>query len=220
MTESNRYEPGRYRVEVCGASLGKAANGTPQIELGLSIVGRYDGDGNLYDATGPERTCYMTVNDNTMGTADKPGWVWQTLLDLGFCGASLADLASCVGAARNAECKIEEHQGRNIEKWSVYRRRGASAMRPVEGQEARALDSKYASLLRTAKAKPHEADGHAPRSDGPGQSSPAAPPAPRQPSPAAKPSPAHGPNGTVRDAYDADDFLQHTLKMKSEDIPF
>jgi hypothetical protein len=144
------YEPGRYRVEIIGASLGESKGGQPQIELGMEIQGMYDGP-QFVELRGPGRTCYLSITEKTMGTASEPGWVWQTLVDLGFKGPSLTDLAPLVGAVRDAEMKVEDYNGQQSEKWNVYRRWGTQAQRPVEGQKARQLDAKFRGLLTLVK---------------------------------------------------------------------
>lgn len=145
------WEPGRYRVKIVGACLGESkSSGTPQVEIGIQVEGLYT-NGTLHRADGPDRTVYLSLTEGTLGSASEPGWVWQTLTDLGFVGPTFADLQPLVGQVRDAQMETQEYNGSSQEKWSIYRRRGSTAMRPAEPKTVRQLGAKFGGLLKTVK---------------------------------------------------------------------
>lgn len=152
---SSFYEPGRYRVKVVAASLGESQGGTPQVELGIQILGRYDmTDGRYLPCDGPDQTVYLSMTENTMGTPANPGWVMQTLTDLGFKGNTFADLAPLVGQVRDGEMKMDEWEGRSFPKWSIYRARGSQPLRPLDRSKSRQLDTRFGNLLKAMRHEP------------------------------------------------------------------
>ena len=100
-----------------------------------------------------------------MGTADRPGWVADTLKYLGFQG----DFANLERDVKDKEvevyCKYESNQkGVQVEKWNVSRPR---TPKPAARQEVRKLNTQFAGLFKgsalpTAAAKP-SANGKADR---------------------------------------------------------
>lgn len=149
---STQYQPGRYRLKTLGAALGESKGGTPQIELGVEVLGFYVPDGSFVEGGG-DRTIYLALTDGTLGTPDSPGWVYQQLLDLGWEGRSFVELGPLAGHVRDGECKHEAYEGKVAEKWSLFRRRGAEAQRPIQDRSLRQLNSKFAGLLKLGKAK-------------------------------------------------------------------
>ncbi len=193
---SNFYTPGRYRLRVIGAALGESKNGTPQIELGVEVLAYLDPAENQFiTTTGPERTIYLSLTAGTLGTPSNPGWVWQTLLDLGFNGTSFGDLDALAGQVRDGEMRLEDWEGGKAEKWTIYRRRAGTAQRPIAQAGVRSLNARFADLLKAAK----------PTTPPPAAPKPA--PTPQPPRPAA-PAPR---NGQHHDGYH---------DAGTEDIPF
>jgi hypothetical protein len=192
------YPAGRYRVRIISAALGESnpkADGTttPQIEVGIEILGLYD-QGELRQLAGPPRTIFLSLTDATLGTSTAPGWVWQTLIDLGFAGKSFAELAPLVGKDRDGECRHDDFTGEAKEKWSIYRQ-ARGAQRPAEQKTIRSIDSKFKDLLRTA-ARPGPAVAPAAPTAPPGPTNNRRP-APRPPTPPPEPEPDDQPNDPI-----------------------
>src|SRR4051794_25596747 len=102
------YEAGRYRVRITGAALGESqprqdGSTTPQIEISVEVIGCYPTGAGLQPLTGPARSVYLSLTEACLGSASNPGWVAQTLADLGFVGPGFNDLAPLVGKERDAE---------------------------------------------------------------------------------------------------------------------
>lgn len=167
------YEPGRYRLKIVGADLGEAENGTPHIELYLEVLGRYEGQ-QLQAVTGPGRTAFLSITDVTIGTLNNPGWVAQTLTDLGFDWSfgrfdHYPAYQRLLGQERDGECKHEEWNGEYREKWGVYRN-SRSPLKPASAETGKALNAKFGPLMkqlakRTGSAPPapqRPANGRAP----------------------------------------------------------
>jgi hypothetical protein len=154
---STHYLPGRYRVRITTACLGESSKGTPQLEIGIEILGYHDpAEGTYHEsANGPERMVYIALTEGTLGTPQSPGWAYQQLLDLGWQGQSFAALEPLVGQVRDAECKHEAWDDKVSEKWSIYRRRGNTPLRPIQDRNLRDLNKRFSGLLKAgARATP------------------------------------------------------------------
>lgn len=145
------YEAGRYKLKVVGAALGESSGGTPQVEVGIEVQGYYDSQVGYMTVQGPQQIVYLALTEGTLGTPAQPGWVWQTLKDLGFQGPSFSDLQPLVGQVRDGELRYEEYDGKERGKWSIYRARGSEPMRPLDRKATRAVDTKFGSLLKLMK---------------------------------------------------------------------
>ena len=119
-----------------------------QVILELELLASIGRDGQEYE---PEASrfppkIYLAVTDATMGTADRPGWVADTLKYLGFQG----DFANLERDVKDKEvevyCKYESNQkGQQVEKWNVSRPRTA---KPAARQEVRKLNTQFAGLFK------------------------------------------------------------------------
>jgi hypothetical protein len=173
------YEVGRYRVRIISAALGESAgSGTPQVEVGISVIGAFVQGQGLVKVEGPDRTVYLSLTEATLGTPAEPGWVWQLLTYLGFKGPSFGDLSPLVGREEDAQCEHSEYNGQTSEKWSIWRKR-TGPLNPIERQKARQLDSRFSALLRGNKERPAQAT--APRPEANGQAEGPEEPAPEKP---------------------------------------
>jgi hypothetical protein len=176
------YEEGRYRVRVAGQALdagGKPKEGggatAPSVLLIVRPVGFYDAEGDLISEDFQyDRTIYMQLTDSTIGTADKAGWVLQTLQYLGFDRDSFGALDpdveghfSFVGLECDAICKHDTYGGKTREKWSVHRPGNGGqgpAVTRMEKKAVRALDAKFGKVLKAAvKAKPEATAQESPK---------------------------------------------------------
>jgi hypothetical protein len=146
------YEPGRYRVEIVNAALGESKDkATPQVEVTILPKGVYAGGGQLLDCAEQARIVYLALTEATLGTTANPGWVMKTLTAFGFVGPSFNDLQPLIGKVADAQCVIEDFNGEQREKWSLWRPFGQAPQRPAEKKTIRSLDAKYAALLKTAR---------------------------------------------------------------------
>lgn len=146
------YPAGRYRLKTLGAALGESKSGNPQIEINVEILGYHDPEGGFRECSG-DRTVYLSLTDATLGTPSDPGWVYQTLLDLGWDGRSFVELDSLAGHVRDGDCKHDEWDGKTVEKWGIYRRRIAQPQRPAQNQTVRQLNARFSGLLKAAAAQ-------------------------------------------------------------------
>jgi hypothetical protein len=167
-------------VRVADAQLGEAKSGAAQVVLGVEVLSYFDeAEQQWYESSGPGRAVYLTLTDATLGTPAQPGWVWLTLRDLGFVGPSFADLGPLIGQERDASMKLEtNNEGKEVERWNVFRRGGAKVEKPVQAAGVAALNRKFAALLRTGQ----QAQG-APQARPAQQQKPAPRPAPLPPRP-------------------------------------
>lgn len=157
---SYAYVPGRYSIKIIRADLGLSGNGVPQVELLTQPLCRLVGE-SRDDVDGPPRYVYLRLTSGTLGTPDKPGWVWNLLQDLGFVGPSFADLEPIMGQVRDGEMRIETWRGTDNkpltkEAWTLY-----AAPKPVIKPEAKEklpeLNAKFADLLKMAGGKGKDA---------------------------------------------------------------
>lgn len=153
-----RMHPGNYRAEILAATLGAAKSGNPQIEFIVRVLGYYDAQHNYYSfddepvpTAGTERRIYLTLTEKTLGTEHQPGWVWTTLVELGFVGPSFADLGPLVGQVRNVECEHEASQepGSVRERWRFRLHDSAKPMQAADAGLTQRLDDRFAGLLQS-----------------------------------------------------------------------
>lgn len=151
------YDQGRYWCRITDQALSESKEKkTPCLALTFQVLGRVneaDPDGELERCLNYERTCYIYLTEKTMEFAV------ETLKVLGFDKPSLKYLdLSVTGACdlRNSEvvmkCGIEDYQGKSMERWSVYRERGAMEHAPLEKTKLRQLDALFGKSLKAAAA--------------------------------------------------------------------
>ncbi len=157
------YQPGKYRLKIVAAALGETKGGRPQIGLTCAVLsGRDKESGEAFELVDPpNRTVYLALTDGTLGTPEQPGWVWQTLLDLGFQGPSFSDLTPLVGQVRDGEMKVEPYEGKPQERWELYRQ--GSAVKPASVQVAKSVDTQFSRLLKGAAAGAKNGSAPAPQ---------------------------------------------------------
>ncbi len=149
---SFNYAPGKYRLKIVAAALGETNGGKPQIGLTCAVLDGRDVNGEPFELVDPpNRTVYLTLTEATLGTPEQPGWVWETLLDLGFVGPSFSDLKPLVGQVRDGKMHVETHEGKTREKWELYRQ--GSAMKPAAPQVVKSVDTQFSRLLKGASGK-------------------------------------------------------------------
>lgn len=156
------YDAGRYRGKIFKTEIGQNKNGNTQVVVTFKLTGIYTPAGELAKMDFPyNRAVYLVLTDATVGTPDKPGWVMQSLRHLGFNGTSFAQLDpespqywNPVDNESDLICKHDEYEGKEREKWEVYRGQGntASAGKPVQSKDLRALDAKFGKLLQATAA--------------------------------------------------------------------
>ena len=147
---------GRYRARIGLAKLVKSKSGNMQIRMSLEILGRYSNDGQQLHPCSHEGqyapSMYLTITDQTMGSADQPGWLYDTLTHMGFNG-DFASLAIVEGYEGDFVCKHEaDLKGQFRESWSLQRPRSEGP--DVDKSEIRQLNTRYSRLFKRAPAAP------------------------------------------------------------------
>jgi len=157
MARGPYYEPGRYWGTITSQQLGESSNGNPQFILRFEVLGKInlaDPEGELVAVTqNLERTIYRAITDNSID------WILQDLEQLGFTGASFAELdpgnevfQDFSGQEIPIRCEHDTYQGTVREKWSIGV--APSAAKPLEPKAIRQLDSMFGKALRALpKAK-------------------------------------------------------------------
>lgn len=157
------YTPGRYRVRIVGQTLAENKKGNPELQLKVQPIGYYEqNEYHEHDFPYP-RTVYLTLTEGTIGTADKPGWIMELLRFLGFDGSSFGqldpeakDAVSFIGQEQDAICAVGDYDGKEREKWSIYRGGSGGDAKPMEKKGIKALDSKFKALLKARDKKAKE----------------------------------------------------------------
>ena len=117
------YAEGNYTCRITNQQVTEANSGTVQLELEIHPIKAGDEPitGNPF-----RRTIYLPLTPKTIGTKDDPGWVTNTLRDLGFQGDDFTALQpdddghqSFVGKEVQCYCKHEEYNEQPREKWSL-----------------------------------------------------------------------------------------------------
>src|SRR5262245_62339823 len=149
------YEEGRYRVRVTAAALGEALSGNAQVELVIEVLGKYEGmDFQPYNAeVNPSRRVFLTLTEETLGKTSEPGWVAQSMADLGFVGLGFGDehLQVMVGQVRDAQCAHDEFEGKAREKWQLWRKLKKEPLHPAQAGTAKRLNMKFADVLKSMR---------------------------------------------------------------------
>jgi hypothetical protein len=157
------FDEGKYRVRIENQAISegkKREDGTesnPSIELQIMPIGKYEQNEleSVYAQYG--RTIFLPLSEGTIGTAENPGWVLLTLRYLGWKGESFAELDpsnspchSFVGVECDAICQHDEYQGKQKEKWSIFRPRqqGEGYGKPIDKKGLKTLDAKFQKALR------------------------------------------------------------------------
>jgi len=201
-TVTRYYDQGRYKLKVIGAALGESSGGNPQVEIGIEILGFADPQEGYVTVQGPQQTVYLSLTEGTLGTPQNPGWVWQTLKDLGFIGPSFSDLQPLIGQVRDGELKYETWEGVDRGKWTIYRARGSEPMRPMDRSAVRKVDAKFGSLLKLMKG------------------SELPPPSKQEPEAAPGPTPKPQRKGRVRETVPTEERPPIPGVEPGDDIPF
>lgn len=158
------YTPGRYRVRIVGQVLAENKKGNPELQLKIQPIGYYEQSEYVEHDFPYPRTVYLTLTEGTIGTPDKPGWIMELLRFMGFEGSSFGqldpeakDAVSFVGHEHDAICAVGDYEGREREKWSIYRGGSGEAAKPMEKKGIKALDAKFKALLKPKGKKEKDA---------------------------------------------------------------
>lgn len=139
---SDLMPEGQYQGDVIGAEFGQTSNGNLQMAVKFNI------------AEGVNRTVYLTMNENTMGTNDegKPR-ICQSQLDaLGYNGDDPPTFANPNGV--QLYMKHDEWNGKRKEKWNVSS--GGTPMTPASPDQINRFKSQWRAL-KGAGPKPASA---------------------------------------------------------------
>jgi hypothetical protein len=217
---ATHFEEGLYRCEIINQALvdgeqrSPSKTTAPSVQITIKPIGFYDSEGEYTEHDfGWDRTIYLYLTEDTVGKdASKPGWVFETLRFLGFNAASFGLLdpsvegaCSFIGKQIDCLCRHEAYQGKNREKWSVFRPKEKKDLAPAQTKTIRTLDAMFGKLLKT-----HSTPCQAPTAPTP-TAPPVSPPA----------SNGHKKKNPVADALNAVKAADATPPgPRPEDIPF
>lgn len=160
------YEEGLYKVQIQAANITKAKSGNDQIELDLTLLGYFRDTQGGTKRLEPAKTTsrfppriYLTITEKTMGNAQSPGWVAQTLQFMGFDGDfnNIHQLSNWAGEALNLH--KENLQGDLVDNWNISRPAGDRTVEKADKKELRALNTRYGKFFKvngTPKPKQEE----------------------------------------------------------------
>jgi hypothetical protein len=158
------YDQGRYECRIVNQVLTENAKGNPELQLTVLPLRKFSGQEAEDLSDDYTRTIYLTMTDATMGTAQQPGWVYETLLFLGFNGGSFAQLdldsdhaISFIDKLIQCTCQHDTYNGREREKWTIRRGDAATQAKPMAKKEIKSLDSRFKQLLKAASQTPQPA---------------------------------------------------------------
>jgi hypothetical protein len=227
------FDEGLYKCRITQQALvdgEKKSDGketAPSVQITVLPIGFYDSQGNYQEHDfGWERTIYLYLTPETVGTDPaKPGWVLETLRYLGFNGASFALLdptteAGCDFRDKEVDClcRHDEYQGKQREKWSIFRPREKKEYTPPAPKVVRTLDAKFGKLLKSS-APPPSHNGHNGTPAAPPTQQVATPAAGGQPEAAKKPTPEKGPKRNGRKSNGAAEAIAAAQAAMIDNTP-
>lgn len=157
-----KFEKGRYRIEIIGQTLTKNKNNNPEFQINFKFLGYYDANKELVESTCDDanRTVFLVLTPQTIGTPQSPGWVLSLLRELGFEGTSFAQLSldhedafSLVGKQLDANCDLDMYQNKLREKWYLQTGKGRPLAQPMNKQDLKSLSGLDSVLKGSATAK-------------------------------------------------------------------
>jgi hypothetical protein len=154
---STTYTTGKYQAEILDQGFEESSTKhTPYFFLQLRILGRYDAQDELQECPMYERT-YQQYLANDTGVGILKG-------DLKALGIDVTDLTqldpgcpkfiNLVGRRIDVLCKPETYQGRQRERWSIYRSR-----KKLNQDSVRALNDRFGHLLRDGNGQANPTPG-------------------------------------------------------------
>jgi hypothetical protein len=150
---STTYTAGKYQAEVLDQGFTESASkGTPGFYLQLKILGRYDAAGVVQPCPQYERTYtqYLSSEIGVNILKDDLKALGVQVTELTRLDPEVPGHESLVGRTIDVECKIESYNGKQMERWSIPRRKQAKLSRDA----IRDLDAKFSHLLRDGTVPP------------------------------------------------------------------
>jgi hypothetical protein len=154
------YAEGNYRVRIASQALTTSSNGNLQLSLGFRPIQK---DGEPFQGA-YDRTLYLSLTPNTIGTLENPGWVTRTLKQMGYDRQDLTGLDTSspnffdfTGREYDLYCTHEEYDGKDREKWAVSK--GRRQQQPADPSTVSQLLGKLDSdALKGGPASPPAPD--------------------------------------------------------------
>lgn len=155
-----KFNEGRYWVRVLRQGVGKSqGKGTPFFQLEVLVVGAVDTanpEGDLLGVDQAERRITMYLTEKTADfTIENLETIGFDKPSLKFLDPTTPDYCNFTGKEFEALCQHEAGQGdqsgKSFEKWSMYTKREAKPLTPVEQGELSKLDALFGKQLSKFK---------------------------------------------------------------------
>ena len=172
------YPEGTYGVEIPGQKLSKTSNGNPMVSISFkpySVQGPNNPEGtptwiNL-SITDYERTTYLVVTEKAVDyVCRKLANIGIVLTDWGQVDQAHPQCRSAIGQRVVVECRHEEYQRKNREKWESPLPANTASVEPLTGVEVAEMNALYGDALKKMHDK--EAMGEHPVAEEPEEERP------------------------------------------------
>jgi hypothetical protein len=158
---STKLDPGRYRARILYHTMTVNTAGNPEMRIAVLPYAGADTPALPPGYKPTPITIFMTITPATMGTAQDPGWVLQTLKHLGFQSQDLGDLDPAADTAHSftgREIIIlgseDVYKNKKRVRWNIIRNQSES--QPLAHHALTALSDKYREALQTLLPSPDQ----------------------------------------------------------------
>lgn len=128
------YQEGNYLCRITGQAITTTKTGSFQLEMEILP---FKAEDEVIEGQKFKRRIFLPLTQTTLGTPESPGWVAETLEQLGFIGRDYDQLdleqpgfQTFLGKEIACYCKHEEWNDQPREKWAISKARQAKAKPP------------------------------------------------------------------------------------------